>query len=182
MANTVSEFRIGQNTSERLVPIIVNTYGDKIYIDINNTTFVNKVINLYQWFEGKQDEVKKIQAAIDKADAEQDIIGAKDALEALTNLYREMAERFDMVFGEGTIRKYFRPLYEAFGDDFVPDDECFEDFIDEITPVLNKLFELREKRIEKKYSKKKRAVTNRTHNKTKQELIDEAIEKKEENA
>lgn len=182
MANTVSEFRIGQNTSERLVPIVVNKYDDKIYIDINNTTFVNRVINLYQWFEAKQGEIEKLSAIIEKADFEKDIIGAKDALEALSNMYAEIGERFDMVFGEGTLRKYFRELYEVFGDDFIPDDECLEDFIDEITPVLNKLFELREKRIERKYSKKKRRTT---HNKTKQELIDEAVAKKaekEENA
>lgn len=157
------EYRIGQNVSEKLIPIIVNEYEDKIFINIDDTTFVTKVINLYQWFDKKsveieklnsdyQEKMKNIEANKDVAAEDLDIY--KDFLKQVTDIYRDICERIDELFGEGTIKKYFRKLYEAYGDEFVPDDECIEDFIDEITPVIEQLFKIRKDNIRSRYHKK----------------------------
>lgn len=157
------EYRIGQKVSEKLIPIIVNEYEDKIFINIDDTTFVTKVINLYQWFDKKsveieklnsdyQEKMKNIEANKDVAAEDLDIY--KDFLKQVTDIYRDICERIDELFGEGTIKKYFRKLYEAYGDEFVPDDECIEDFIEEITPVIEQLFKIRKYNIRSRYHKK----------------------------
>ncbi len=48
----------------------------------------------------------------------------------------------DNIFGEGTVRKYFRRFYEE-NPDFMPNVECFTDFLEQITPVMQKLSENR---------------------------------------
>jgi len=155
-------YRIGQKVSEKLTPIIVNEYGDEIYIDINDTTFVDKVINLFQWFEEKNREIGEL---INKKKDEFDNIDVTDKdkinsyktyISIFNEMYKEICEQFDKVFGEGTIRKYFRKLYEVYGDDFVPDDECITDFIEEIMPVLDQLFAMRKEKNKKRHSKKKK--------------------------
>lgn len=46
----------------------------------------------------------------------------------------------DNIFGEGTVKKYFRKLYEE-DPDFMPGVECFTDFLNQITPVMRNLHE-----------------------------------------
>lgn len=45
----------------------------------------------------------------------------------------------DNIFGKGTLKKYFRQLYEEIPD-FLPDAECFADFFKKISPVMETLF------------------------------------------
>jgi len=181
-------YRIGQKVAEKLIPIIVNDYDDAIYIDINDTTFVNKVINLYQWFDRAKKRALELSDDYEKAITDlgvTDIDEKEPPIEVLEtykeynakviNLHKEICEQFDLVFGDGTMRKYFRKLYEAYGDSFVPDDRCINDFVDEITPVLEQLFEVRRGNIKNNYVKKTKTGK---HGKSKSELINSFIERK----
>ena len=86
-----------------------------------------------------------------------------------TETYKESAGRIDDIFGEGTLRKYFRKFYEV-NPDFVPDDECLYDFIEEMTPILNELFADRSKRLALKYNRDRKGG-KRSRYRNKNELI-----------
>lgn len=45
----------------------------------------------------------------------------------------------DGIFGEGTLRKYFRDIYEEIPD-FLPDADCIMDFLEQVIPVMEGLF------------------------------------------
>lgn len=161
---------IGQKVSEKLTEIIINEYDDAIYIDVNDTSFMNKVIDLFQWFDLIQVKINRLQTEYEKEvkninmpDEVEELMAKPEILNIhkkynseIISLHKEICGKFDEVFGKGTIRKYFRKLYEAFGNEWVPDTECIEDFITEIIPVIEKLFENRKASIRRRYTKKKK--------------------------
>lgn len=52
---------------------------------------------------------------------------------------KEAVAIMDNILGEGTIKKYFHSIYEEIPD-FLPDADCFIAFLEELTPVMEKLF------------------------------------------
>lgn len=53
---------------------------------------------------------------------------------------KEAVKIMNGVFGEETIEKYFRKIYEEYSD-FTPGVECFMDFFEKVTPVMERLFD-----------------------------------------
>lgn len=182
-----NEYKIGQSVSEKLTPVTVNEFGDKIYLDINDTTFVNKVITLFQWFPTIEEKISDLQKNYeadlavlgeDSTEPDANILAVyKQCNEQVVELYKDVCDQFDSVFGKDTIRKYFRALYEAYGDDFVPDDTCISDFIEEIIPVLEQLFNVRKESLRRNHTKTKKG-SGRTP-KTKDQLLAELKNKKD---
>lgn len=93
-----------------------------------------------------------------------------------TETYQEASERIESIFGQGTLGKYFRKFYEI-NPDFVPDDECLYDFLDEMTPILNDLFADRSKRIALKYNRNRKGG-KRSRFRSKQEIIQDSMGRK----
>ena len=60
-------------------------------------------------------------------------------------------------------------MYEA-NPGFVPDEECIYDFFEEITPVMNQLFEDRKKKIELRFNKNRKGGKGNKY-RTKDQLI-----------
>ncbi len=51
----------------------------------------------------------------------------------------EAVRVIDSIFGEDTVKKYFRSIYNEISD-FLPDADCIIDFFEQITPPMEKLF------------------------------------------
>ena len=178
----MKEFRTNNKQEESLAKVILNDKEEYVLINGKDATIFDRFAEFIKWLDDMGNEIKKKEKDIeaeygkdivqrDEDGAVEDInTGAFIALSKLrTDTYREAAERIETVFGTGTMRKYFNAFYEL-NPEFVPDDECIYDFIEEITPVLNEIFADRKKRIELKYNRNRRGGKgNRYRNK--EELI-----------
>lgn len=178
----MQERRLGSKSSDNLVKIYVNEYDDFIFLDKSDTTFTRKFAELVEWMEKKQEELEKKGKALDKKYAGKPIIsqGEDENVEVDTeqlllltgmrvDLFKECVERIDGIFGEGTIRKYFRMSYEHIPD-YTPDDAAISDFLEEITPVLEEIYKEKMKRMDSKYNRNRKGK----HSKSKEELLAEA--------
>lgn len=148
----------------KLFKLFLNDEDDFIYINENDAGIFDRFAEFIAWIdkksaedEKKERELKEKYGEVFKTDKDGEIedINTEAFLETSKyriKTYQEAAEKIDAIFGQDVLRKYFRPLYEA-NPDFIPDDECIYDFVEEITPVLNDLFADRKKRIDFKYNK-----------------------------
>ena len=74
-----------------------------------------------------------------------------DASNVRIGVLKEMIAEIDSLFGRDTIRNVFRECYEI-NEDFVPDEHALMDFVNKVMPVMEDLFDMRNKEIHKKYS------------------------------
>lgn len=174
------ENRIGRRVQEKLFTLYLNDKDEYIQINVNDAAVFDRFADFLSWLDKKTEDItakeKAFQekyGAVIREGSDGNIDINTDAFIELSKMrsstYRETEERIDMIFGAGTCKKYFRSLYEI-SPDFVPDDECFFDFLEEITPVLNNLFADRRKRIELKYSKNRNGGKKNRY-RTKNQLI-----------
>lgn len=178
----MQEKRLGSKSGDNLVKIYVNEYDDFIFLDKSDTTFTRKFAELIEWMENKQKELESKGKELDKKYTGKPIISKDDdenvevdteQILLLTgmrvDLFKECAERIDSIFGEGTIRKYFRLSYEHLPD-YIPDDTTISDFLEEITPVLEEIYKEKMKKMDSKYNRNRKGK----HSKSKAELLAEA--------
>ena len=158
------DFRTDNRQEENIAKVYLNSKDDFIYIDEKDTSIFERFAALLKWLEEKGNEITNKEKELEQRHGK-DIITRNDAGEVTdinvdafvafskfrTETYQEAADQIDKIFGQNTIRKYFRTSYEI-NPDFTPDDECIYDFLDEITPILNELYSDRAKRISLKYS------------------------------
>ena len=171
------EFRTNNKSEDSLAKVFLNSEDDFIYINVKDATIFDRFAELLQWLEKKEADLREQEKnSKDYAvrDENGDIVDV-DVDEFIkcsslrTETCKEVVERIDGIFGENTLRKYFRKFYEI-NPGFVPDDECIYDFLDEMTPILNELFSEREKRIELKYSNARKGA-KRSKYRNREELI-----------
>ncbi len=179
----MENYSIGQKVSDRLVKVCLNNVSEDDYIilDANDAGIVDKFGAFIAWIKAKEAEIEKIDSEFKKKYGEKEpIIENQDgSFDVDTDqimertgiklaIYREEAEKIDEIFGKDTLHMYFREIYEAIPD-FVPDEECITDFLEEITPILETIYNQRLERINSKYNRGRKGK----HSKTKQELIDQ---------
>lgn len=164
----MSTYAIGKKVSEQLQKVELNEYGDYIYINIGDATLLKKYNELIDWLDKQGDELAKTAAQMEEKytgrpmvskdkDGNVDVDTEQFAIfvRIKNDLYSGCVKKIDELFGEGTMRKYFRPLYEA-NPDFIPDEDCIMDFLEEISPVLEAIYKERTASINKKYSKNRK--------------------------
>nr|DAN85433.1 MAG TPA: hypothetical protein [Caudoviricetes sp.] len=95
-----------------------------------------------------------------------------DASEMHIGILEGMIREIDALFGKDTIRNVFHECYELH-ENFVPDEDALVDFVNTVMPVMNELFQTRTEAIHKKYSPNRAARRRNRHNKTKEQLIQE---------
>lgn len=167
------------SVSEQYEKVYVNEYDDFIMIDPGDQSFLGKFADFIHWMEEKQKELDRISADMEKkyggrmmisesedGDTEVDTEQLIELVNLQLKTYKECADKVDELFGQETLKKYFRASYEI-NPNFVPDLDYVFDFIEEITPVLEKVYGARAERINKKYNKNRKGK----HSKTKEELI-----------
>lgn len=176
------EFKVSNQQEENLAKVYLNSEDDFIYINEKDATIFDKFAEFLKWLDGKNNEVSQQEAEFDKkygkdfvtrnenGDVEDVNVDAFVHYSKMrSDTYKETVERIDAIFGVGTIRKYFRKFYEI-NPDFVPDDECIYDFLDEMTPILNTLFSDRAKRVSLKYNRNRKGG-KRSKYRDKEDLI-----------
>ena len=162
-------YQIGKKLEENAVKVVVNKYGDFIYLYPNSASFPTKYINLLKWAEEaekkytaiaeekkKQYEGREVIRQDEDGNVEIDVEQLSDLVKVETSLYAEYEEKINELFGQDVLKKYFRECYESDPNGFIPDQECINDFLEEITPVLNDVYNTRFNRIQKRYNKNRR--------------------------
>lgn len=176
------EFKTSNQQEENLAKVSLNSNGDYIYINEKDAAIFDRFAAFMKWLEEKDSEIRKKGEEFEKQYGK-DIIKLDEDGEVedvnvdafvqysrlRTETYKEAADSIEAIFGQGTLRKYFRKFYEI-NPEFVPDDECICDFIEEMTPILNDLFADRSKRLALKYSRDRKGG-KRSKYRSRQELI-----------
>ena len=160
----MKEYRLNSGMREDLLKVIVNEDGEAIYLNPNDSTFMDRFAKFLARLEAKTKELEKLGEEKDKqyegrvmiseegdVDIEQLLEFTNIQVEALTEIVKEI----DELFGQDTVRKFFKPFYEI-NPEFVPDADCINDFLENIIPAVNDAYNSRIERIQKKYSKGRR--------------------------
>lgn len=161
-------YSIGKKVSDQLQKVELNEFGDYILLNPGDASFSQKFGDLIKWINDKSAEMSKIAADMgekykdtpmihmeENGDAEIDTEQFSLYVKIKTDLYEECGQRIDQLFGQDTLKKYFRAFYEI-NPDFIPDEDCIRDFMEEIAPVLGVVYNERFERINKKYNKNRK--------------------------
>lgn len=128
--------------------IELNEYGDKICVSPEDSAMFDNyikcadlVMRLSKEKVAKAEEIEKKYGAADgeEMETETKIEMALELSELNLDFAVKATESIDSVFGEGTVRKYFRKHYEAIPS-FLPGADCFMDFLEQMSPVMNDIF------------------------------------------
>lgn len=123
-----------------LFKIELNNQGDYIEIPTTDTGVFDRFVETYRQIVNSARELSGRYREIDEARV---LPGHEnktvEKIRANVRFYEESVEKIDHVFGQGTLKKYFREHYEKIPD-FIPGTECFIDFFERMVPVLENLF------------------------------------------
>lgn len=163
-------YSIGKKISEQLKKVELNEFGDYILINPGDAAFSKKFSDFIKWLNDKNEELGKVAAEMgekykdtpmiqqnEDGDTEIDTEQFSIFVKLKVDLYEQCSEKIDALFGQGTLRKYFRAFYEI-NEDFVPDEDCIRDFLEEISPVLERIYDERFEKISKRYNKNRRGA------------------------
>ncbi len=130
-----------------LFKIELNSRGEYVEVSIYNTVFFDRFAAGVRYILSLSEKIqKKLRRIERKYKNRQDADGLAEAVRKKigikTDFSNEAIKVIDGIFGEGTIKKYFHDLYER-DLDFLPDEECFADFFEQITPVMKMLSDMR---------------------------------------
>ncbi|MDE7133016.1 MAG: hypothetical protein K2O65_14710 [Lachnospiraceae bacterium] len=131
---------MNKENNAKLYKIELNDMGDHIDISTGDTELFDRFRETYKQIADAAKDLPRRCEEIDKVRAipghENKIV---EKIWINVRFCKESAEKIDDIFGQGTLKKYFRSLYEKIPD-FVPEANCFIDFYDQMIPVLEKLF------------------------------------------
>lgn len=131
-------------SSMNILKIELNGSGDYVTVSSDSPTFFDgfaagykRIIDLANEIPAKLDAVEK------KYEGKEDFSSVMDKTLEMSglnvNFSKDAVKIIDGIFGEDTVKKYFRNVYEEIPD-FLPDADCILDFFEQITPVIEKLF------------------------------------------
>lgn len=128
-----------------LFKIELNEQGDYVAVPLGNDAFFDCFAQGCKQIDGLAggicNKLKKIERKYKKLKGfEATLKKIEETAKVNVQFSQNATAIIDNIFGEGTVRKYFRKLYEE-DPDFMPNVECFTDFLDQITPVMQKLSE-----------------------------------------
>lgn len=131
---------MSKESNSGLYKIELNDMGDYIEISTADTGIFDRFAETYRQIVSAAKELPRRYREIEKVRV---IPGHEnktvEKIVANVRFYEESAEKIDLVFGQGTLKKYFREHYEKIPD-FMPGTEYFIDFFEQMAPVLEKLF------------------------------------------
>jgi len=135
-----------------LKKIKCNDYGDYITINVSDASLFERFSKVYDNLMHVSDEFIK------EAEGLKEQFGEENTRESIvaachTNVkyFNRCIEELEKVFGKDSIRKAFRECYEE-NPDFVPDESCLIEFMEQIVPVMEKLFNEKINKDKRKYS------------------------------
>ncbi|MBO5283655.1 MAG: hypothetical protein J6B43_11135 [Lachnospiraceae bacterium] len=133
-----------QKNDAKLIKVELNDKGDYTAISPDDSTLFNRFVAGYKRIADLGEEIPKKLEEIEKKYADQtDFAAVMEKTMAMSKVNVRFSEEavliVDSIFGEGTIGKYFRNVYEEIPS-FLPGAECFIDFFEQITPEMEKIF------------------------------------------
>lgn len=137
--------KIRLDDSERMVEIELNESGDSIVISADSTTMFDKFVTGYKGIYDLADSIPaKIKDVEKKYDGKEDFPSEIEKTVEISRINvdfsKDAVRIMDGIFGEGTIKKYFKVMYDKIPD-FIPDAYCILEFMEKIVPVIERVFE-----------------------------------------
>lgn len=137
--------KIRLDDSERMVEIELNESGDSIVISAESATlfdrFVSGYKSIYDLADSIQSKVKEVEKKYEgKEDFSSQIEKTVEISRINVDFSKGAVRIIDSIFGEGTIGKYFKAMYDKMPD-FVPDAYCIIEFFEKIVPVVERVFD-----------------------------------------
>lgn len=131
-------------TTLGLEEVEINTHGDKITISPDNSVMLDNFVKCFDSITKMSDQCADKVTEIEKKYAgkegvENDIAMAVEISAVNVDFSKKSITAIDSIFGEGTIRMYFRDHYEKV-QGFLPGLACFMDFFIQMAPVMEDIF------------------------------------------
>lgn len=142
MTKKIKETELGKVSNEtELMSITINEYGEKIYFKSNDSQFLNSFMHMYHHLQKSADEAIKKIADLDAKNTgeEQDIDYFVEFADINLQYSQEAVRCINSVFGEDTVRKYFKSTYEYIPN-YVPGIEPITKMLEQITTIIEKAF------------------------------------------
>lgn len=122
----------------------INTLGDKIAISPDDSAMLDNFVKCFdsviKMFDENADKIAEIEKKYaGKEGVENDIAMAVEISAVNVDFSNKAVAAIDSVFGEGTVRLYFRDHYERI-QNFLPGLACFMDFFTQMSPVMEDIF------------------------------------------
>lgn len=132
------------DSSASLVKVELNSKGDYAVISTDDATLFDRFVAGFKHVSDIADAVPAKLKEIEKKYARSTDTASKmdkvlEISRANVDFSREAVSVVDSIFGEKTVRKYFRNIYEQLPD-FVPNPDCILEFFEKVTPEMEKLF------------------------------------------
>ena len=161
----------------QLIKIELNDKGDHIAISTGDNTFFDRftagflqIADEAASLPGKYYGIKKKYGRMKSRPIDKVVDIARVDVE-----FSERAIKIiDNIFGEGTLKKYFRQLYDEVPN-FLPDAECFVDFFKKIMPLMEILFNRKMDAAEKVRIESMSKYMHWNHKKKVQRVVDEFL-------
>lgn len=123
----------------------LNDKGEYIAISSDDDSIFDRFVAGYKHIVQMADELpQKIERICKKYEGKEDILSVMEKTSQLSRANVEFSEEtfktIDGIFGEGTLKKYFREIFEEIPD-FLPGSSCIIEFFEKITPVMENLFD-----------------------------------------
>lgn len=136
--------------------IEVNDKGECICIPMNDNSFFARFSAFLEWMDERQKTlVDKERRQMKEAETNgNDLDGIREAFRIQREICDEICGRLDDLFGEGCCRKVFVGIES-------PDIFLILDFVEQITPILQKLAKERNEKINLKYSRYRKGARGR---------------------
>ncbi len=127
-----------------LTKIELNSYGDYVVVSTEDATLFDRFAAGYKSIIDLADAAPEKLREIEKKYAQSGGTASKmeEVLEISrvnVKFSRNAVNVADSIFGAGTLKKYFRNIYEELPE-FVPNPDCILEFFEKITPEMEKLF------------------------------------------
>lgn len=131
--------------SAKLHKVELNEVGDYIIISADDPKLYDRFVDGFNQIMDMADEMPKKLDKIEKQYAGKDdfkaVLEKTSAMSKVNVKFSEEAVMVvDGIFGEGTIKKFFAEIYKEIPD-FLPDSDCIIDFLEKITPIVEKTFD-----------------------------------------
>lgn len=137
--------KIRLDDSERMVEIELNESGDSIVISAASTTLFDKFVTGYKGIYDLADSIPaKIKEVEKKYEGKEDFSSQIEKTVEISRINvdfsKDAVRIIDSIFGEGTISKYYKAMYDKIPD-FIPDAYCIIEFFEKIVPVVERVFD-----------------------------------------
>lgn len=128
----------------KIIQIVLNETGEYSAISANDSTLFDRYVLFCRWLIEQSEKLPQTIKEIEKKYEGQEETDALvnqtvEMSKANVDFSKEAIQMADSIFGTDTIKKYFRSIYDEIPD-FLPDADCFFDFLYEITPQMEKIF------------------------------------------